>query len=987
VRNSWSLEQGLPQLSVIAIAQDKPGYLWFGTQAGLSRFDGARFTNYDRDNTPALPSTWIQALQTDAAGRLWIGTPQGLAVREGDRFRAVPLAADQPGGVVEVNDLDLDKDGQLLVACARGVMALDGGGRLRVRHELAGMAALSLLPASDDTLWVGSRGMVHAVHGDRVQPEPLPAEAATATVSSLAEAAGRIWAGSSQGLFERVAGQWRRHADPGLGKAAIGSLHTDLDGNLWVGTEDALYRIRNGRVVERVPAEGALHAVRAMYEDREANLWLGSNTQGVSRIWNGWTRRYSRAEGLGNPLLWSVAAGPDGEVWVGGDDGVSVLADGRFRQVVPGAALPNPAAYSLLPERGQTWIGTRAGAALYRDGRLQRPPALAAMDAAQINGIFRDREQRLWFATSLGLFRLRADGGLTRYAEEAGMHDARTRVLFQTRDGRLLVGTQSGLYEFRDERLHPIAMTGTGLDRPHVTAIHELPDGQWAIGVLSEEELLIHDGQRWIRLDKSRGLPVNAPFFMADDADGYLWVGGLRGIYRVPVADLIAATRDPDRSLRAQMLLNERGDRHGGQKGDCCNGAGNSRGIVLRDALWLPTRDGVVVMDTRQTLANAYVPESVIERVQVGQQWRAADTDADWALPRRPRDLRFEFTTLSFQAADHIDIRYRLVGYDEHWRLLENPQQRSATYTNLPAGSYVFEVVGTNNSGVSSRTTARLPFSIAPYFYESLWFYVLLGVALLTAVSLSNRWLLRRHLRQRAALEELVQQRTLDLQLANQRLEAISLTDPLTGLHNRRYLAQQIPVDLAYYQRDPAFVLGDDAIIFVLLDIDHFKAINDGHGHQAGDRVLRQVSTLLRDLTRQGDYVVRWGGEEFLMVFRPMPRDELPLLGQRICAAIAGHRFDTGNAHLQVTASLGLIEFPLFPSHPDLLGWEQLVSLADRALYRVKEHGRNGWASYRATGTPPPDDEGEQLRRDPAALIRRGCLVLDGPHHPGTPAS
>ncbi|HMM25764.1 MAG TPA: two-component regulator propeller domain-containing protein, partial [Pseudoxanthomonas mexicana] len=123
VRNHWSLEQGLPQLSVLAIAQDKPGYLWFGTQAGLSRFDGVRFTNFDLDTTPELPSTWIQALHTDRAGRLWIGTPQGLAVREGHRVRKVPVAPGE-GDVVEVLALTADATGRLLVATRRGVMAV-----------------------------------------------------------------------------------------------------------------------------------------------------------------------------------------------------------------------------------------------------------------------------------------------------------------------------------------------------------------------------------------------------------------------------------------------------------------------------------------------------------------------------------------------------------------------------------------------------------------------------------------------------------------------------------------------------------------------------------------------------------------------------------------------------------------------------------------------------------------------------------------------
>lgn len=980
VRNSWSLEQGLPQLSVLAIAQDRPGYLWFGTQAGLSRFDGARFTNYDLDTTPELPSTWIQALQTDREGRLWIGTPQGMAVRDGHRFARISLAEGEAPGVVEINAFALDAGGRLRVAANRGVMEVEGG-RLRTLHALSGQGALSLLADAGDRLWVGSEGAVYMIGRRGSERLALPADAAAASVTALARHAGLLWAGSSEGLFVLDQGQWRRHGEDDLARTGIDALYQDRDGNLWVGTNAVFYRLQGGRVAERIAAAGPLAEIRALYEDREANLWLGSSNEGVSRVWNGWTRRYSKTEGLENPLLWSVATDPQGRIWTGGDGGVSVLENGRFRTVVASRELPDAAAYSLLPEDGQTWIGTRNGAALYRDGRLQRPAALAGMASAQVNGIYRDREGRLWFATSKGLFRRDGDGPLRHYGQPAGLRDPRVRVLQQTRSGRLLVGTQSGLYEFADERLRPIPFAGTGLDAPHVTALHELPGGQWLVGVLSEEAMLLFDGARWTRLDKTRGIPVNAPFFFGEDDSGHLWVGGLRGIYRADIADLLAATTDPARKVTVRTLLNERGDRHGGQKGDCCNGAGNSRGFMLDHAIWLPTRDGIVAMDTEQPLDNDYVPESVIERVQVNDRWRLADK-GHWSLPRGARDLRFEFTTLSFQASDHIDIRYRLAGYDDDWKLLEDPHQRSATYTNLPAGEYVFEVLGTNNSGVSGRTAARLPFAIAPYFYESAWFYALLVAALPVLVLLSNRWLLRRHRHRRAALEKLVQQRTLDLQQANQRLEAISLTDPLTGLHNRRYLAQQLPADIAYYRRDPAFAAGQDVVTFALIDIDHFKAINDGHGHQAGDQVLQEVARRLRALTREGDYVVRWGGEEFLLVFRPMPRCELSVLGHRICSSIAALPYDTGNGTLRVTASLGLIGYPPFALSPELLGWEQMVSLADRALYIVKEHGRNGWARYEATAVPLPGIGDEALRRDPAQLVRLGCLRLDGPYHP-----
>jgi diguanylate cyclase (GGDEF)-like protein len=137
-------------------------------------------------------------------------------------------------------------------------------------------------------------------------------------------------------------------------------------------------------------------------------------------------------------------------------------------------------------------------------------------------------------------------------------------------------------------------------------------------------------------------------------------------------------------------------------------------------------------------------------------------------------------------------------------------------------------------------------------------------------------------------------------------------------------------------------------MVFALIDVDHFKAVNDSHGHQAGDRVLQQFAAVLGQLVRTGDYIARWGGEEFLVVFRPMPNRHLSMLGERIRAAVAGHRFEVGASEpLHLTCSIGFIECPLFRDARGSLGWEQMVELADRALYYVKQNGRNGWAAFR----------------------------------------
>ncbi len=974
VRNTWSIEQGLPQISALAITQDRQGYLWVGTQAGLARFDGVQFTSFNPGNTPGLAGIWVTDLYVDPANRLWVSTYRGMTLHEDGKFRVIPVVGADAGKALDTRDIEVMPSGKIMVAAPEGVYEATETGLL-LRHRLAHPA--NVLMARDDELWVGSSGRVYRIVGDTAIVMPLPEGDADTVVTQLEESQGRLWAGTSAGLFYRQGDAWLRHEGGApLSSAPIESMLEDADGNLWVGMVQDLARLQAGRLAELVTSPGAGPSVRAMFEDREGNLWLGSQWEGLTRLWNGWTRRYGPREGLEDSTLWSVARGPDGRIWAGTNSGLSVMDNGRFRQVLAGTDLPHPNAYTLLPETDAVWIGTRRGAVVLRGDRLEAPEILAPMRSAQINGMLRDRAGALWFATTQGLFRLRRDE-LTALGVADGFSDLRMRVLHQTRDGRLLVGTQAGLYEIIGERAMPLGLEDGLRGDLDITAIHELDDGKLVIGALSEE-LFLFDGQRWTTFGSDSGMPVNSAFFITHDRSGFLWVAGIRGIHRVPVDDLLAVAEGRATQVRGEMLLNERGDRRGGQKGYCCNGAGNAKGFQFGGELWLPTRDGVVAMSTTGIIKNPVAPRSLIERVRVGDQWRDADPSADWQLPPASRDLSFQFTVLSFQDPNSVELRYRLVGYDQDWRTLDDPSRRVVNYTNLPPGAYVFEALGANNADIWSTAPAQLGFRIQPLFHETPLFYLLLAALLTSIVYAGYRMQLAAHRRKQQALEMLVGQRTEALEVANLRLEEASQTDPLTGLRNRRYLATQIPADIAFYDRE-AVRRGTpgEVMVFALVDVDHFKAVNDRHGQAAGDRVLQQFAQALGQLVRTGDYVARWGGEEFLIVFRPMQNRNLPILGERIRDAIAHHRFAVGTDEpLSLTCSVGMVECPLYRDARGNLGWEQVVELADRALVHVKRHGRNGWAAFRPrTGSDLPSLM-QALADDPARQVAMGRVQL-----------
>ncbi|MBS0456535.1 MAG: diguanylate cyclase [Proteobacteria bacterium] len=220
------------------------------------------------------------------------------------------------------------------------------------------------------------------------------------------------------------------------------------------------------------------------------------------------------------------------------------------------------------------------------------------------------------------------------------------------------------------------------------------------------------------------------------------------------------------------------------------------------------------------------------------------------------------------------------------------------------------------------------------------------------------------------------------LRQANQQLEHVSRTDPLTGLHNRRYLANQIPIDLNFYERERARTgLDDKRLVFAIVDIDHFKRINDSHGHAAGDRALQVFGAVLAGLVQTGDYVVRWGGEEFLLVFRPMPGDAVPALGERIRRRVAERVYEVADdIALPLNCSIGLAEYPILGDTGHELGWERAVELADAALYWVKNHGRDGWAILRPTPDADPAELLASLRAGSQSLLASPQLRIVSSH-------
>ncbi|MEO8670989.1 MAG: diguanylate cyclase [Tahibacter sp.] len=965
VLDSWSIEHGLPQISVLSITQDPSGYLWIGTQNGIARFDGLRFTVYDRDST-GVDTTMASSALADRAGNLWFGTSRGALRYSEGRFQELSAGAE----ATAVLALAQDDRGQVLFATPRGVLA-DADGALRPKY-LAGQSTYSLL-VDQGRLWVGGEGRLWRIEGSQVETYTLPDP--HLRVSHLVRQRDTLWLGTSAGLYRFDGGHISSAGlDAEFAQIGIESLGQDHDGNLWIGSVPRLLRRRPDGAVEVVAAEDFVHEpwIHAIFEDREGNLWLGSHTESLFRLWNGWAHRIDARDGLSNPFIWSLTRDPHGDIVLGTNAGVVVRHGDRMSELVPANALPNPSAYELhYAKNGSLWIGTRGGLAIWHDGAIHTPAALAPLNGQQINVLIERAPDDWWIGGMAGLYRYR-QGQLQQIVLGTGSPLNRVRSIYSSAADEILVGTEGGVRRVRDGVVD-VPDWAQPLEQRFVARIIQVRPGLIAVGTL-DAGLGFVSGNSLLLLGSADGLPTTNSWTL-DVLDDNLYVGTIIGVYRLPLDRLPDPERGIVHKIQPEVVLSSSGRERGSQIARCCNGGAASRSLIDGDGIWYASIVGALRLDTHAIVPPPLPPQVVVEALY--HEGKAFDAGQTIELTEGRRDVEIQFTGLAFRDPRNLRFRYRLDGYDQDWR--DADTRRSAFYTNLQPGNYRFHVQASLSERTRSSGDSTLQFRIAPRWHEraTVRIAALAGLLALLGILLQRRT--RRYRMRQEQLEFAIAERTAELARSNDRLReanrALSIesqTDALTGLYNRRSMLGRLHPALQTKRRDTSALL--------LLDLDNFKRINDRHGHGVGDRVLVQLARLLSAAARENDHVARWGGEEFLIALSDVDAQAALDIAERLRDTIAAHHFDDGqNTRLAVTCSIG------FALHPVLVGsggdWHTTLEIADSALYRIKREGRNGCMGLVAGPGARPELFDQHLTGRIEALVDIGALRWFGTVH------
>lgn len=752
-------DRGLASLGIVALLQDRQGFLWVGATNGLFRYDGWRFREFDvRDG---LPSRSINGVHEDRWGRLWIAAKFGLAHFDGERF--VPVNFGFPVQILGRQPIASDNAGRLYVATTTGLAigvpannAVYKFHLLRPGISAAANSVRSVYVASDQTVWFGAGHALYrmrAGEADSLAEVPgLPPERWDAIIS---DPRGNVWVRSSRLLFVRPAGEARFEArDQGLPPAGhAGALALDRSGALLVPTDRGLAVLEAGqwRMISTnngLPSD----AVTSAFEDREGSLWIGLWGSGPVRWagykeWEGWTR----AEGLSSDVISAIRRDARGRLWLGTDYGLTRM-DGpgrRWPLWTDRDGLPSTKVRALAaaPD-GSLWVGLSPGGVCRVDAAQRSVHAFgpgSGLTSDRVNGLLIDVENRLWVGASGGLFRstslLTGAVRFERLTPPASDDEEGFFRIAADPQGAIWIAASKGLLYWRDGVWRRWTIHD-GLRSAAVSHVAVGSDGAVWVGYREPIGLsrIKFDGNATVveHYSRSNGLASNLILFLGFDASGALWAGTDNGVN-------IFSRGEWHHVNRSQGLI-----------WDNCNT--NSFYADNDGGVWVGTVRGLSHYKGGRSFESPSAPV-VLTSVQFGD--RGYSPPDPLAIPYRDRSLWVAFSALTFRHESDLEFRYRLRGLDNTW---VETTQREVRFGPLPSGKYVFEVAARSAPGPWGALS-RLSFQILPPWWGAPWFISAAALLLAAGIRVLWLWRMRRIYARQQLLEAAVRERTHELEI------------------------------------------------------------------------------------------------------------------------------------------------------------------------------------------------------------------------------
>ncbi len=996
---------------VFDMDEDREGNLWIATNGGgLVKFDRStrRFVAFRHDpaNSNSISSNVVRRLLIDNEGIIWIGT------------RGAGLDRLDPGTGLFTR-----------LPFGEGEMAPDN--------------IYALFQGSPGTLWVGGdHGLtrIDTESGESVTFAHKPGDASSLSrfsVRAIAEDAnGRLWVGTDGGGLSRFdeTGQQFTHfmhvaEDPGtLSSDRVSVLFKDSADRLWAGTTRGLNLVdpATGSVTRYVHNSSDASSIggndiASIYEDRSGLLWVGTKTRGLNK-WNPRTWAYGfepakeiTASAERHPNVTSFVEDGAGTLWVGTfGDGLNAMDRDsgdvvRYRNDPDSAhRIADDRVMSLMRDsKNRIWVGTmtkgidRLDRATGERRSFRYDPADASsLGANGIMSMFEDSKGLVWVGTfGGGISRFDpATERFTRFQSDPddprSLSSDRVTSFAEDSSGRIWIGTEGGglnlfdktsnsFHHFRHDPEDPKTLAADTVYSINVDASGTVWIGTHGGGL----DRVVGDaskprGIQFANISQNDGLSNDVVYGVEVDNRGWLWLSTNYGISRLdPESGNIKNLHRKDGLQSEEFNF---GAHYRSDLGELFFGGHNGFNAFQPETIKTSVTVPLIALTgffNMNDPTKSHLPDDV-EGVELS--WK-------------DDNVAFEFAALDFTAPQSNRYMYKLEGFDKDWIDLGN--RRRVTYTDLDDGKYLLRVRAANSEGVWNEAGFAIPVSVSAAPWDTWWAYLAYAALVLQLGAflwLGHHRKVRREEEYSRRLEQEVSSRTdallqknKELNHLNRALQDSSLSDPLTGLRNRRFVFEEVSRDLDVIrrriedEREGASSLGTNDLVFMMIDMDHFKPINDTYGHAAGDQVLLQFRDLLLSNCRRTDFVIRWGGDEFVVIAKQARAGETEALAERIRSTVANHNFTLSDGQIvRTTCSIGFAAYPLFRNKVDDSGLDEIINLADSLMYEAKKQ-RNAWAGMMGPSVAATSYDFDHESIEPTSLLFRARhtrnLVRHGP--------
>lgn len=936
---NYDRKAGLESLTITALLQDRRGFVWAGTEMGLYRFNGGNFERMGVAQGFDKGEYVTTMAQDPRDGLLWVATQSGLRRGDGMHFTKV-----EPNGqplVVDVGrPLVMLDDGRVLLVRNDELMALSGDGqgkdgqgqpwRLQPMFDAAQLAALPALRRittaylAQGRLWLGCGTAVCSLdasgHGQVVLHGPRQGVPADGWMGMLLDRAGNLWLRGTRHVSVRLAGATRFTARD-LPESATGVVKDDgrfvedRQGRVLTTVNHGLARWSDAGWTLIDSRNGLPDInINALMFDTQGSFWLGTYGRGIAR-WAGYgtVEGWGETQGMQGLPNWSILRADATHMWFGNELGGSVLEHGKTRlqpwpvRIDP---LPRQALSLAKAADGGIWIG------LYDHRLLRFDPAsggtrLVARLPAFIKTLRVDRQQRLWIATVNGIYYLDGEDAAVQRVAAAQTTDRQCSDIAEGDDGTLWFACNTGVLRYAGGQWSRMQTRGKGpvagfsavaVDADGSLWLGANEPGVWRASVQGDQLDIAPIVDAW--------LDNTLAYFIRRDQRGWIWVGGGGGVDIFDGRYWTHLSRD-------EGLLWDEADQ-------------NAFFEDTDGSVWIGSPVGVShILHPQEMVARS--PHTVAI-TSVTQGDAPVEAGGEVNMDGHAAPLTVRYAVLGGSANGNPRFRYRLSGSD--W---VDTHSYVINFTGLSSGNYRLEIQALDDDHRTTSASTYVDFHIPRPWWEMWWVYLVEMLLLALLLAIIWRWYSRRLLRQNRQLEALVSGRTAELTEEKRELERTraelyqqATHDSLTGLHNRRAILERLAARLESPGRHAA------GLAVGLVDVDHFKRINDTFGHQAGDAALLTIAQRLQSQLRDGDRVGRYGGEELLVVLPNISRKAAIERMATIQSAVSAQPHRWGAQHFTVTLSIGMVWIG-----DEAASVEDVIRRADTALYQAKHRGRD----------------------------------------------